>query len=148
MPQGLNAMKIRRLGTTAPEGYSLVRFVNATWLTSNLWNSQLFFLSPLAGRFHFIKSLRGHVQLVCNNYLYTRNNQSGSKTFWRCIDYHRHKCCARGVTSGSVLELVTGHHIHPPHLDKIKRLQNQNFYNFQNFNRFNEPNVLLYVDTG
>nr|CAD7193851.1 unnamed protein product [Timema douglasi] len=71
----------------------------------------------------FLPSARGHTQLVYNGFLYTRNNQAGDKSFWRCIDYPTLKCCARCVTVGSVLTVVSGQHVHPPPESKIQRLK-------------------------
>lgn len=74
----------------------------------------------------YLRSTKGGVQLVLNEFMYYKGESKGSKVSWRCIDYQRVKCKALCQTVNGRLTRTAGTHEHGPHTETIqKRRQRQ-----------------------
>ena len=80
----------------------------------------------IVGQTEFLRSTKGGIQLVHNEFMYYRGETKGSKASWRCIDYQRLKCKALCQTVDGLVTRMSGSHDHEPHTETIrKRRQRQ-----------------------
>lgn len=85
-------------------------------------------LTPMCfiGFVEYLRSTKGGVQLVLNEFMYYKGDAKGTKVSWRCIDYQRAKCKALCQTVDGHVTRLTGTHAHAPHTETIrKRRQRQ-----------------------
>lgn len=74
----------------------------------------------------YLRSTKGGVQLVLNEFMYYKGEARGPRVSWRCIDYQRAKCKAWCQTVDGVVTRTSGTHEHAPHTETIrKRRQRQ-----------------------
>lgn len=84
------------------------------------------FVGNVPTQMEYLRSTKGGVQLVLNEFMYYKGEAKGSKVSWRCIDYQRSKCRALCHTVDGHVTRTSGTHEHPPHTDTIrKRRQRQ-----------------------
>jgi hypothetical protein len=50
------------------------------------------------------------------SFVYTRTKNQNGKDYWRCKDWHKHKCSGRAVTDLKSLLNSSGFHCHPSNL--------------------------------
>ena len=50
------------------------------------------------------------------SFVYTRTKNQNGKDYWRCKDWHKHKCSGRAVTDLKSLLNLSGFHCHPSNL--------------------------------
>lgn len=68
---------------------------------------------------------------MLNDYLYNCHSTRGDKVYWRCHNYSRkikeERCRARCVIVDGKLSALTGsQHNHPPHTEKIDKINKRN----------------------
>lgn len=69
----------------------------------------------------YLRSTKGGVQLVLNEFMYYRGEARGSKVTWRCIDYQRLRCKALCYTMDGQFSRISGAHVHGLHTDTIRK---------------------------
>ncbi|XP_034254282.1 protein tramtrack, beta isoform-like isoform X4 [Thrips palmi] len=69
----------------------------------------------------FLRSTKGGVQLVLNEFMYYRGEARGGRVTWRCIDYQRLRCKALCYTLDGRVTRISGAHEHGLHTDTIRK---------------------------
>lgn len=52
----------------------------------------------------FVNSERGYPKLIDGSYLFNKDKTIGSRTFWKCEFYYKHRCPARITTANGKVE--------------------------------------------
>ncbi|XP_063244968.1 protein bric-a-brac 1-like isoform X19 [Bacillus rossius redtenbacheri] len=73
------------------------------------------------GAARIIKTKRGNMEMICNNFIYNVHRKVRGTVSWRCLDHNRHGCHARITTKGDLLTFKCFQHTHRAHFDEIRR---------------------------
>ena len=96
-------------------------------------NKSLYLILDYSEEAQFVKSARGHAQLVDKlGYVYNKHqsNKQGTLIWWKCREFFSRKtevrCRARATTEGFFITKHTNVHTHPPQVEALPQESSHN----------------------